>query len=79
MVRAIYDEKFIIPNVIRRTDNVSATAIRNGAKGMTAPTVDEIRKVLRDDYLKHDNELFVFNGDKYIYKKGLLISEGTNA
>ena len=79
MVRAIYDEKFIIPNVIRRTDNVSATAIRNGAKGMTAPTVDEIRKVLRDDYLKHDNELFVFNRDKYIYKKGLLISEGSNA
>ncbi|WP_297957939.1 hypothetical protein [uncultured Ruminococcus sp.] len=79
MVRAIYDEKFIIPNVIRRTDNVSATAIRNGAKGMTAPTVDEIRKVLRDDYPKHDNESFVFNGDKYIYRKGLLIAEGANA
>ena len=78
MVRSIYDEKFIIPNVIRRTDNVSATAIRNGAKGMTTPTVDEIRKVLRETYAKEENEKFVFNNDTYIYRDGILIPEGVD-
>lgn len=42
LVRAIYDESFgIIPCAIRRTDNISATAIRAGVKGMAPQAVEE--------------------------------------
>lgn len=40
LVRAIYDESLsIIPAAVKRVDNISATAIRNGAKGMTTTKV----------------------------------------
>lgn len=48
LVRAIYDESFgIIPYAIRRTDSVSATAIRSGAKGMTTEGVSQIMNELK--------------------------------
>lgn len=41
LVRSIYDESFgILPYAVRRTDNVSATAIRKGSKGMTTKSVE---------------------------------------
>lgn len=48
LVRAIYDESFgIIPYAVKRKDNISATAIRNGQKGMTTHKVESyINKVL---------------------------------
>ncbi len=48
LVRAIYDESLnIIPYAVRRTDNVSATAIRKGAIGMTTPFVENYIKTLQ--------------------------------
>ncbi len=42
MVRAIIDEcGWIYPLAVRRVDGISATAIRNGATGMTSNAVDE--------------------------------------
>ena len=73
LVRSIYDEKFIIPNVIRRTDNVSATAIRNGAKGMTTPTVDKIRNILKDSYPKKNGDKFKFYDETYTYENQKLL------
>lgn len=41
LVRSIYDESFgILPYAVRRTDNVSATAIRKGSKEMTTKSVE---------------------------------------
>lgn len=75
MVRAIYDETFLIPSVVVRKDNVSATAIRNGAQGMTTPTVDKIREILRDDYKKSEGDIFTFYDDRYVYRDHKLIKE----
>jgi nicotinic acid mononucleotide adenylyltransferase len=47
-LRAIMDEcGWIYPMPIARRDNVSATAIRNGATGMTSPSVAEVLVQLR--------------------------------
>ncbi|MFC3638803.1 hypothetical protein ACFONL_15775 [Camelimonas fluminis] len=48
-VRSIYDEcGWIYPMPVRRRNNVSATAIRNGAAGMTTPVVGEVIARLRE-------------------------------
>lgn len=47
-VRSIYDESgWIYPVSFRRIDSVSATAIRNGACGMTTPRVERELELLR--------------------------------
>lgn len=47
-VRAIYDESgWLYPSPVRRTDNVSATAIRNGAAGMTSRIVTDMLSQLK--------------------------------
>lgn len=49
MVRTILDESgWHYPLAVRRVDNVSATAIRAGAKGMTSSSVTEALAELRD-------------------------------
>jgi hypothetical protein len=49
MVRTIMDESgWYYPLPVRRADQVSATAIRAGAKGMTTPSVTEALAELRD-------------------------------
>lgn len=49
MVRTIMDESgWYYRLAVRRTDGVSATAIRAGAKGMTSPSVTEALAELRD-------------------------------
>lgn len=49
MVRTIMDESgWYHPLAARRTDGISATAIRAGAKGMTSPSVTEALAELRD-------------------------------
>jgi len=51
MVRTIMDESgWHYPLSVRREDNVSATAIRGGAKGMTSPSVTEALAELRDGF-----------------------------
>ncbi|EAF5120002.1 substrate-binding protein [Listeria monocytogenes] len=67
LVRNIYDESFVIPHVIVRKDNVSATAIRNGAKGMTTSTVDKMKEILSDDCVKNENEEYTFYDNIYVY------------
>lgn len=48
-VRGIYDESgWIYPYPVVRRDKVSATAIRNGAKGLTTQTVQSMIEALRD-------------------------------
>lgn len=55
-VRGIYDESgWIYPLSVVRRDGVSATAIRNGAKGMTTKTVQEIIDSLRGSDGTHRN------------------------
>ncbi|MDR0917933.1 MAG: hypothetical protein LBM93_01580 [Oscillospiraceae bacterium] len=72
LVRTIYDETFLWPYTIVRKDKVSATAIRNGEKGMTSPTVTHILDVLKDSYPKKDGDIFDFNGRQYIYRNSRL-------
>jgi len=49
MVRTILDESgWHYPLAVRRRDQISATAIRAGAKGMTSPSVTEALAELRD-------------------------------
>jgi Cytidylyltransferase-like len=66
--RNIYDESgWIYPYPVKRVNSVSATAIRNGAKGMTPHIVEEIIKHLRNNessfevygrqFAVHDGEL----------------------
>ena len=45
--------EWLYPFTVKRKDNVSATAIRNGAKGMVTPGVDIIL-----ENLKNYNEIF---------------------
>lgn len=48
-IRSIYDEcGWIYPYSVLRKDNVSATAIRNGTKGMTLPIIEDIIDCLND-------------------------------
>jgi hypothetical protein len=49
-VRGIYDESgWIYPFPVRRRDGISATAIRSGAKGMTASAVTEVLNAFGPD------------------------------
>lgn len=74
LVRAIYDESTgIWPCAIVRKDNVSATAIRNGAQNMTSPTVTKILEVLKDYYKKSVGEKIEINGSTYVYKDHCLV------
>lgn len=67
-VRAIYDESgWIYPLPTRRSDNVSATAIRNGAVGMTSRVVTEIL-----DHLKSGAAMFEANGKRFHNRDGLV-------
>jgi hypothetical protein len=48
-VRGIYDEAgWIYPYPVVRRDKVSATAIRNGATGLTTQTVQQMIEALGD-------------------------------
>ncbi|WP_218641411.1 GNAT family N-acetyltransferase [Bacillus cereus] len=48
-VRRIYDESgWIYPYAIRRVDGISATAIRNGSKGMAPKIIEEILCAFRE-------------------------------
>jgi nicotinic acid mononucleotide adenylyltransferase len=50
LVRSIYDESGgIIPCAIRRIDGISATAIRNGAQGMTTEGVEAYVRELKSE------------------------------
>lgn len=73
LVRTIYDEMFLTPYTIVRKDNISATAIRNGAEGMTSKTVTEILNILKDDSNANDGDIFEFSGIRYIYSDSKLI------
>lgn len=54
-VRSIYDESgWIYPYSIIRTDKVSATAIRNGASGMTCETIEQVINNLRQNITSFD-------------------------
>lgn len=67
-VRSIYDESgWIYPMPVRRRDNVSATAIRNGAAGMTGRAVGEILASL-----KSGAEFFEAGGRRFRNQSGLV-------
>lgn len=67
-IRNIYDESgWIYPYPVKRLDAVSATAIRNGARGMASPLVEEIIMHLRSG----DRE-FLFNNKKAINQEGVI-------
>jgi nicotinic acid mononucleotide adenylyltransferase len=71
LVRAIYDESFgIWPYSVRRTDNVSATAIRKGAVGMTSKVTSEILDFLKRE--PENEEMNVLN-EKYKFVKQRLV------
>lgn len=65
-VRGIYDESgWIYPYPVKRVDNVSATAIRNGAKGMATQAVENIIH-----HLRNNNTEFVLNNDRVRVENG---------
>ncbi|MBN9061404.1 MAG: hypothetical protein J0H41_03055 [Rhizobiales bacterium] len=67
-VRSIYDESgWLYPIPARRRDNVSATAIRNGAAGMTSRVVGEILSSL-----KNGAESFEAGGRRFRNRAGLV-------
>lgn len=71
MVRSIYDECFgIWPCSIKRTDNISATAIRKGAKNMTTASTTKIM-----DFLKNaaDNDTVAISNDTYKFANQILV------
>jgi hypothetical protein len=68
-VRGIYDESgWIYPFPVRRRDGISATAIRSGAKGMTASAVTEVLNAFGPDEKWVD-----IRGHRYSVKNGLVI------
>lgn len=73
LIRNIYDESLCVwPFTIVRKDNISATAIRNGKKGMTTPTVTEILNVLKDTYKKTEGSTFRLGNSNYTYMNSRL-------
>ena len=74
MVRAIYDASFgIWPYPVIRKDDISATKIREGAKGMTLKSVDILMDKLKDT--NKDNTMFNLNGEVYTVSNGIIYSE----
>ena len=70
MVRAILDEcGWIYPMSVLRRDNVSATAIRAGAEGMTSASVTQILA-----QMKTDDELIVVENWRFRNDRGVLIA-----
>ncbi len=67
-IRSIYDESgWIYPfNVVRR-DGVSATAIRNGTKGMVTATAEKVLS-----HLMEDKEVFTEHGLLFTFRNGVL-------
>lgn len=71
LVRAIYDETLgIWPYPVRRTDNVSATAIRKGAVGMTSRSTTEILEFLKR---QTENAEIEVQGENYIFTNQRLL------
>ncbi|MGG7177119.1 hypothetical protein ACQPU1_05995 [Clostridium paraputrificum] len=71
MVRGIYDASFgMWPYPVIRRDNVSATKIREGAKGMTLKSVDILMDKLKDSC--KDNTMFNLNGNEYEVVNGII-------
>lgn len=70
-VRSIYDESgWIYPYSVKRSDNISATAIRNGAKGQTTPIVEKFL-----DQFKSGLPKFSINHLQFSYEQGILKNE----
>jgi nicotinic acid mononucleotide adenylyltransferase len=70
-VRNIYDEcGWIYPYAVKRKNKVSATAIRNGARGMLTPTLENIL-----DNLRNGIENFCINGMSFRSENGVLSHE----
>ncbi|MGX7051486.1 hypothetical protein [Leuconostoc palmae] len=46
LLHDIYDETGVKPYIVLRRDNISGTAIRKGAQGMTMPKVTEVLNFL---------------------------------
>lgn len=68
-VRGIYDKSgWIYPMPVRRRDGVSATAIRNGAAGMTSRVVEALLKELRAGA-----ETFEVGGSSFRITGGLIV------
>jgi hypothetical protein len=67
-VRNIYDEcGWIYPMAVRRTDGVSATAIRNGAVGMTTRIVREML-----GHLRHGSSRFEIDNQGFRNENGIV-------
>ncbi len=70
-VRSIYDEcGWIYPYAVRRANKVSATAIRNGARGMLTPKLEGVL-----DNLRNGLEKFSVNGATFQCTNGVLSHE----
>lgn len=70
-IRAIYDESgWIYPYSVKRKDQVSATAIRNGTKGQTSPTVEQILEKLR-----LNETVFSVNKFNFSFSEGILTND----
>lgn len=68
-VRNIYDEcGWIYPLAVRRRDGVSATAIRNGAAGMTTAAVTAVLS-----HLRAGSEAFEIAGRRFLNHQGRLV------
>lgn len=73
LVRAIYDESIgIWPYTIVREDNISATAIRKGAKGMTSDTVTKILEILKNIDEYQNGTIIEINRRKYVCQNSKL-------
>lgn len=70
-VRSIYDESgWIYPYSVRRLDKISATAIRNGARGQTTRLIEEIL-----DQFRLGKSEFTINENKFSFYEGILKNE----
>lgn len=70
-VRSIYDESgWIYPYPVVRRDQVSATAIRKGASGMTTAKIEKILS-----YLRAGQSKFEVEGQVFTFQQGVLQNE----
>ncbi len=73
--RSIYDESgWTYPYAVARRDKVSATAIRNGVRGLTTVLVEDII-----DRLRRNDSKIVIQGQRYVIKDGMLVQVKDNA
>jgi hypothetical protein len=73
-VRSIYDESgWIYPYAVRRVDKVSATAVRNGALGLTPSIIEGVLQ-----HLRSGSRIFSVDNRDFRFENGILKPQGVS-